>query len=93
VLAQLEIDLIAQRAHELHVGIEWECGLVFDKHAPPSIPTSWGLLTINEPLRGYVASIQCSGSDAPTPLAQKERQPAQRAISEEELDRLGKTPL
>src|SRR5215470_17315675 len=48
VLAQLEAELRTQSAQELYLGIEWEGGLVYDEHAPPSFPTSWGLFTIGE---------------------------------------------
>lgn len=63
VLDQLDAELVAQRVHELDVGIEWEGGLVRDQHAPPSFPTSWGLITVNErqgpeTLRGHVKLIR-----------------------------------
>jgi hypothetical protein len=60
VLAQLELDLLAQRVWAIEIGIEWTAGLVRDEHAPPSVPTVWGLYTISgkpEPLRGHVTSI------------------------------------
>lgn len=79
VLAQLEIEVLAERARELYVSVEWAAGLVRDEHAPPSSPTSWGLFTINErhgpePLRGHVKSIgwRVSGKpmapDEPVPV-------------------------
>jgi hypothetical protein len=48
VLNQLESEIIAQRARDLHVGITWVAGLVNDEHAPPSIPTTWGLFAISK---------------------------------------------
>ncbi len=69
VLTQLEAELLAQRAHEVYVGIDWATGLVWDSHAPPSEPASWGLVTINEregpePYNGHVEVIgwRVSGS-------------------------------
>lgn len=97
VLAQLEADLLAQRAHELHMGIKWEGALVRDEHAPPSFPTSWGLFTIAknpEPLHGHVKSISWRVSNEPValdrPIGQEQQQTPRRNI-EEEVDRLGKT--
>jgi hypothetical protein len=40
VLAQLEAELLARRAHDLYLGVEWEGGLVRDERAPPSFATS-----------------------------------------------------
>ena len=62
VLAQLEADLLAQRAHELHMGIKWEVGLIRNVHAPPSVSVSWDFSRFQEllgpdALRGYVSSI------------------------------------
>ena len=97
VLAQLEAELLAQRAHELYIGIEWEGGLVRDEHAPPSVPTSWGLFTINEKqgpetLHGHVKLIGWRASDAPAALDEfmPEQQQPQQRNSEQEVDRLGK---
>jgi hypothetical protein len=62
----LEADLLAQRTHELYLGIEWQFGLVRDEYAPPSVPTSWGLFTRGEepePLHGHVGSIRWSVSN------------------------------
>jgi hypothetical protein len=85
VLTQLEADLLAQRAHELHMGIEWEGALVRDEHAPPGFPTSWGLLTIakyRQPLRGYVKSISWRVSNEPValdrPIGQEQQQTPSR---------------
>ena len=98
VLAQLEADLLAHRARELRVGIEWEVGLVLDEHAPPSVPTLWGLYTINETkgpetLRGYTKSVQWRGSGKPTSLAEtaQGKQQAPPEPIDDEIDRLGKT--
>lgn len=99
VLAQFEAELLAQRVHELYLGIEWEAGLVRDEHAPPSFPTSWGLFTIGErqtpePLRGHVKLIRWNVSNETAALdqaiKQEQQQTPQRNI-EEEVDRLGKT--
>jgi hypothetical protein len=93
VLAQFEAELLVQRVHKLFIGIEWKGGLVRDEHAPPSVPTSWGLFTIAEtpePLRGYVNSIGWRVSDesaAPEKSVSERQQPSRRNI-EEEVDRL-----
>lgn len=56
---QLVQDMLAGNANKINVGIEWEGGLVRDKHAPPSVTTTWGLFKAEadgspEPLRGHV---------------------------------------
>jgi hypothetical protein len=99
VLAQFEAELLAQRVHELYLGIEWEAGLVRDEHAPASLPTSWGLFTIGEgqtpePLHGYVKLIRWNVSNDPETFDQaikQEQQPPPQRNLEEEVDRLGKT--
>ena len=40
---QLVQDILAGKANEISVGIRWVGGLVYDKHAPPSVTTTWGL--------------------------------------------------
>ncbi len=59
---QLVQDILAGKANEISVEIDWECGLVYDKHAPPSVPTAWGLFRTEadgepEPLHGHVESL------------------------------------
>ena len=59
---QLVQDLLTGRANEISVGIKWKGGLVYDKHAPPSVPTTWGLFRTEadsspEPLQGQVESL------------------------------------
>jgi hypothetical protein len=64
---------------------EWEGGLVRDKLAPPSFPTSWGLFTINEKqgsetLHGHVKLIGWRASDARAALDElmpEQQQPQQ----------------
>src|SRR5262245_43075084 len=79
------------------MGIKWEGGLVRDEHAPPSLPTSWGLFTIAknpEPLHGHVESISWRVQAAiDQPIGQEQQQTPQRNIDEEEeeVDHLGKT--
>jgi hypothetical protein len=102
VLTQLEAEVLAQRARDLYMGIEWAAGLVRDEHAPPSFPTSWGLFTINErhgpePLRGHVKLIgwrvsdRVAVPDEPMPFAEEHQQTSQRSSSiEEEVHRLSK---
>ncbi len=70
VLARLEAELLAQRVHEIYMGIEWAAGLVRDEHAPPSFPTAWGLFSVPEgygpePLRGHVKFIGWRVIDKP----------------------------
>jgi hypothetical protein len=102
VLAQLEAEVLAQRASNVYIGIEWTAGLVRDKHAPPSFPTSWGLFTINErhgpePLRGHTKLIGWRASDRsvipgePMPIDGEPRQASPRSGVEEEVHRLGQT--
>lgn len=85
VLAQLETEVLAQRVRDLYIGVEWVAGLVRDEHAPPSVPTSWGLMTIDErhgpeSLRGYVKLIGwrvADGMEIPdeaSPLAEQQQQ-------------------
>ena len=60
VLAQLELDLLAERVRAIEIGIKWTAGLVRDEHAPPAVPTVWGLYTISgqpQSLRGHMTSI------------------------------------
>jgi hypothetical protein len=101
VLAQLEAEVLAQRARDLYIGIEWAAGLVRDERAPPSFPTSWGLFTINgrygpEPLRGHVKLIgwrvsdRVAVPDKPMPFAEEDQQTSQRSSSIEEVHRLNK---
>ena len=59
---QLVQDILAGKANEISIDIKWVGGLVFDKHAPPSIPTTWGLFRTEpdespEPLHGQVESL------------------------------------
>jgi hypothetical protein len=100
VLAQLEAEVLGQRASDVYIGIEWTAGLVRDEHAPPSFPTSWGLFTINErhgpePLRGHIKLIGWHVSDRavtpdePMPLNGEPPQAAQRSDVEQEVHRLG----
>lgn len=100
VLAQLEAEVLAQRASDVYIGIKWTGGLVRDAHAPPSFPTSWGLFTINErhgpePLRGHITLIRWRVSDRsampnePMPVGGEPQQTAQRRSVEEEVHRLG----
>ncbi|HZS83859.1 MAG TPA: hypothetical protein VFA50_13370 [Stellaceae bacterium] len=100
VLAQLEAEVLARRASDVYIGIEWTAGLVRDEHAPPSLPTSWGLFTINErhgpePLRGHIKLIGWRVSDRsvtpdePMPIDEEPRQASQRSGVEEEVHRLG----
>ena len=99
VLAQFETELLAQRVHELYLGIEWDAGLVRDEYAPPGFSTSWGLFTIGErqtpePLRGHVKLIRWNVSNElaalDQPVRQEQLQTQQRNI-EDEVERLGKT--
>ncbi len=59
---QLVQDILARKANEISVGIKWLGGLVRDKHAPPSVTTTWGLFRTEadsspEPLQGHVESL------------------------------------
>jgi hypothetical protein len=68
VFVQLEAELAAGRATEVVFGIRWEGGLVYDEHAPPGYPTSWGLMCVAngkspEPLRGHVEHIHWNLQD------------------------------
>ncbi len=59
---QLVQDILAGKANEISVGIKWLGGLVRDKHAPPSVTTTWGLFRTEadsspEPLQGHVESL------------------------------------
>ena len=59
---QLVQDILAGKANEISVGIKWLSGLVRDKHAPPSVTTTWGLFRTEadsspEPLQGHVESL------------------------------------
>lgn len=100
VLARLETEVLAQRASDIYIGIEWTAGLVRDEHAPPSFPTSWGLFTINErhgpePLRGHIKLIGWRVSDRsvmadePVPIDGEPHQASQRGGVYEEVHRLG----
>src|SRR3954447_26345179 len=81
-------EVLAQRTHELRIGIEWVGGLVYDKHAPPSVATSWGLFSINErspePLRGHVTVLEWWLSES-LPIVQAQHEVPPR---NEELDHL-----
>jgi hypothetical protein len=62
VIEKLEADILANRAKALRLGINWACGLVADEHAPPSVPTTWGLPNFDndnfpENLYGHVKSL------------------------------------
>jgi hypothetical protein len=98
VLAQLEAELLTQRAHELYLGIEWEGGLVRDEHAPPSFPTSWGLFTTGErqtpePLHGHVKLFGWRVSNEPAalgePLPGPQEQPLAPERSVDDVNRFG----
>ena len=59
---QLAQDILAGKANEISVGIDWVGGLVHDKNAPPSVTTTWGLFRVEadrspEPLHGHVQSL------------------------------------
>ena len=62
VLDQLENDISSGMVEKIHFGVEWICGLVFDKHAPPAASNTWGLIheADNSPevMKGYVRSIR-----------------------------------
>lgn len=63
VLERLVLDMLADRVDEVVIGISWVGGLVYDKHAPPSVPTKWGLNKTGEDtgnvesLHGHVKSV------------------------------------
>ncbi len=62
VLRQIEEDLIANKTQNITLAIKWEAGLIQNEHAPPSVPTTWGLFKIDkrggpEPLRGHASSF------------------------------------
>lgn len=62
VFNQLEAEVQSNLACNLRLGIKWIAGLVQDKYAPPSFPTSWGLFrvpgqTTPDPLYGHVTLI------------------------------------
>jgi hypothetical protein len=99
VLKELESEIIAQRARDLHIGVSWVAGLVDDEHAPPSIPVTWGLFAIDkwpEPLRGHLTYIEWHASDEAldqttlTPPETDEHQLLSRSNKKEDVDRLVK---
>lgn len=62
VLPQLVDDTISRRAAELRIGISWVGGLIQDKYAPPSVPTTWGLMARDnsggsEALHGHITNV------------------------------------
>jgi hypothetical protein len=65
VFSKIEDEIVAKAVNSISMSVRWEAGLVFDEHAPPSVPTVWGLFCLEEnrspePLRGHVISIQWS---------------------------------
>lgn len=63
IIKQLEEDFKLGYLTSIHVGIEWQAGLVEDVHSPPAFPTTWGLFTLEsgreaEPLQGHVKSVR-----------------------------------
>ncbi len=68
VYDKIEEELRAGLIQSVTLGIDWEAGLVFDKHAPPSFPTNWGMFRIAddetpEPLQGHVTSVRWTPKD------------------------------
>ena len=82
VFDSLDADNMAQHVRNLQVGIKWVNGIVQDVHAPPSVPTIWGMRPRkygSDPLRGHVTSIRWSLSTDPPLVSQ---QPTTRADEE-----------
>lgn len=67
VLDKLIHEIASKTVDTISIGVKWTVGLVYDEHAPPSLPTVWGLFCLEgnrspESLRGHVSSIKWSPS-------------------------------
>ena len=65
VFDKLESEVRSNVACNVRLGIKWIAGLVKDKYAPPSVPTSWGLFKVPgratpEPLCGHTTFVTWS---------------------------------
>ncbi|HEX5281960.1 MAG TPA: hypothetical protein VFW28_17900 [Micropepsaceae bacterium] len=62
VFDALTADIVNRDVDEVGIGIRWVAGLVRDRHAPPVVPTTWGLFTLPgstspETMNGHVTAI------------------------------------
>jgi hypothetical protein len=65
IFSKIEDGIIAKTVNSISIGVDWEAGLVFDRHAPPSVPTVWGLFCLEEngspeSMNGHVSLIRWS---------------------------------
>ena len=63
IFSKLENEIAAETVTSIKIGVTWEAGLVSDEHAPPSVPTVWGLFCLDgspKSLRGHVSTITWS---------------------------------
>jgi hypothetical protein len=65
IFSKIEDDIAAGAVTSIKISVDWEFGLVSDCHAPPGIPTTWGLICFDEessptPLRGHVTMVRWS---------------------------------
>jgi hypothetical protein len=65
IFSKLEDEIADETVTSIEILVRWEGGLVFDKYAPPSVPTKWGLFCLEEKrspetLWGHVTSIHWS---------------------------------
>jgi hypothetical protein len=68
VFSKIEDEIAAKTVTSILMSVIWEGGLVFDKNAPPSVPTVWGLFCLQEnrspeTLHGHVSSIRWSSTN------------------------------
>jgi hypothetical protein len=65
VLSKIEDEITAKTVSSIYMGVKWEAGLVFDRHAPPSFPTTWGMFRLGadrspELMQGHVSLVKWS---------------------------------
>jgi hypothetical protein len=74
---QLVQDILAGIANEIRIYITWVGGLVEDKHAPPSIATTWGLFKTDadscpEALHGHTKTLNWALTTSDISLSEDE---------------------
>jgi len=92
IFSQMENEIASMTVNSVSIGVEWEAGLVRDEHAPPSVPTIWGLFCLEgnrspEMLRGHVKSIRWSPSNRAKQTPPETDEPSPISVASPDTDK------